>query len=68
MRKWQLTAGPVFFVNICGFLLSGFTGFEPLDLSGWTQEAWVQVPSCLSFECFIKKKKKKRRQLQLKGA
>lgn len=40
MRKWQLTAGPVFFVKICGFLLCGFTGLKPLDLGGWSQEAW----------------------------
>ena len=52
-RGRQLTAGPVFFVKICGFLLSGFTEFEPLDLGTWPQEAREQVPSGLSFECFV---------------
>lgn len=42
-------------VKICGFLLRGFTGLEPLDFCGWPQEVQVYAPPGLSSECFVKK-------------
>lgn len=60
-------AGPVFFVKICGFLLRGFTGFEPLDLGAWTHGVWAQVPPRLLSEGFVRKLEIRLSQLQKTG-